>query len=73
MATCKGTCTAEALVQLKHETQTTLSYAALAKRAEFLEFAKDGAFVKVKWTQLEEAMYGEPIYKRIQRHRSARR
>ncbi len=67
-----GSCSAETLVRLKHETQTTLSYAALAKRAEFLEFANEGAFAKVKWTKLAERMYGEPVYRRIRRYRQTR-
>jgi Zn-dependent peptidase ImmA (M78 family) len=35
-------CTAEILVRLKRSTQTTLSYAGLAKRAEFLGLAPTG-------------------------------
>jgi hypothetical protein len=38
MGVPQGQCAPEMLVRLKHETQTTLSYAALAKRAEFLTF-----------------------------------
>lgn len=65
----KGECTAEVLVRLKHETQTTLSYAGLVKRAEFLGFASPGSLAKVKWKQVEKQIYGEPVYKQIQRHR----
>ena len=68
MGVGKGACTAENLVELKYQTETTPSYATLAKRAEFFEFAGEGAFAKVKWTKLAEAMYGEPIYKRIRRY-----
>src|SRR6266852_2433820 len=35
-----GSCTPQDLVALKRETKTTLSYAGLAKRAEFLGFAQ---------------------------------
>jgi Zn-dependent peptidase ImmA (M78 family) len=64
-----GACRPEDLVRLKVETQTTLSYAGLAKRSEFLGFAVRGSLAKVKWKTLEEQMYGEPAYKRILRHR----
>ena len=63
-------CTPEMLVRLKHDTQTTMSYTALAKRAEFLRYAACGALSKIRWKKLEESIYGEPVYKRIQRYRS---
>jgi Zn-dependent peptidase ImmA (M78 family) len=44
-----GTCTPEILVRLKHEIQTTLSYAGLAKRSEFMGFAQPGSLAGVKW------------------------
>lgn len=62
-------CTPEVLVRLKHETETTLSYAGLAKRAEFLNFAPAGSLAKVQWKKLEEQIYGEPLYKRLLRYR----
>lgn len=69
----EGECTPEVLIRLKHETQTTLSYAGLAKRAEFLKFAPHDSLAGVKWKKLEEELYGEPIYKRVQRRRNASR
>jgi Zn-dependent peptidase ImmA (M78 family) len=54
-------CTAEHLVHLKHETRTTLSYQGMAKRAEFMKLAPSGCFAKVKFTKLEEQMYGKPF------------
>jgi Zn-dependent peptidase ImmA (M78 family) len=42
-------CTPEVIVRLKHETQTTLSYAGLAKRAEFLNFAAGGSHPGKSW------------------------
>lgn len=69
MGISKGKCAPEILVRLKHETSTTLSYAGLAKRAVFLNFAHDGAFTNVKWKKLEEQIYGVPIYKRIRPQR----
>jgi hypothetical protein len=65
----KGACTAEAIVRLKHETKTTLSYAGLVKRAEFLGFARPGVLPKAGWKSLEVKLYGEPLYKQLQRLR----
>ena len=67
-----GQCKPETIVQLKRESRTTLSYAGLVKRAEFLGFAEDGALDGVKWTKLEEEIYGIPIYKRIRAWRANR-
>jgi Zn-dependent peptidase ImmA (M78 family) len=60
-----GHCKEGDLVRLKHETQTTLSYMGLAKRAVFLGFAARGSFDKVQWTKIEEQIYGVPIYKKL--------
>jgi len=64
-------CTPKVLVRLKHETRTTLSYAGLAKRAEFMGFAAEGSLDKVKWKKIEEEIYGEPLYKWLLRRRGA--
>jgi hypothetical protein len=69
MGVAEGGCTAEALVWLKRETATTLSYAGLAKRAEFLGYARAGSLAKVRWKKLEEELFGEPLYKKLLRHR----
>ena len=66
-----GGCTPEALVRLKHETRTTLSYAGLAKRAVILRLAPAESFRKVAWKKLEEEIFGEPLYKRLLRRRRA--
>ena len=58
-----GSCTATHIVELKNKTQTTLSYAGLAKRAEFFGFANSKAFTQIKWKKLEEELYGIPFYK----------
>ncbi len=58
-----GQCTPEVLVRLKHETRTTLSYAGLAKRAEFMRLASPGSLAGVRWKKLEEQIYGLPFYK----------
>jgi Zn-dependent peptidase ImmA (M78 family) len=65
----KGHCTPENIVRLKRETRTTLSYAGLAKRAVFLGYAAPDSLGKIQWKKLEEQIYGEPLYKQIQRHR----
>jgi hypothetical protein len=52
-------------VALKSETQTTLSYQGLAKRAEFLGYCEAGLLKKVAWKKLEESIYGVPLYKRL--------
>jgi Zn-dependent peptidase ImmA (M78 family) len=62
-------CTPEVLVRLKHETRTTLSYAGLAKRAEFMGFAVEGSLDRVKWKRIEEEIYGEPLHKWLLRRR----
>lgn len=68
----KGHCVAENLVHVKRQTRTTLSYAGLAKYAVRLGFAPQSAVDGVKWKKLEEELFGEPDYKRIQRYRKAR-
>jgi Zn-dependent peptidase ImmA (M78 family) len=69
MGVQRGTCTPEILVRLKHETQTTLSYAGLAKRSEFMGFSQPGSLARVKWKKLEEQIYGPPIYSFYRRRR----
>lgn len=71
MGVSMGKCPPEVLISLKRKTKTTLSYAGIAKRAEFLGFAPHGSLAKIKWKKLEEEMYGEPVYKRILRYRMA--
>ncbi len=68
-----GCCTAKNIVTLKRHSQTTLSFTSLAKRAKFLGYASEDAFEKVQWKKLEEEMYGEPVYKRIQRYQRAKK
>ncbi|HEV8072402.1 MAG TPA: ImmA/IrrE family metallo-endopeptidase [Planctomycetaceae bacterium] len=65
----KGRCSAEALVRLKHDTRTTLSYAGLSKRAAFHGLAPARSFDGIQWKKLEEQIYGEPLYKRLLRRR----
>ena len=64
-----GACTPEAIVRLKHDTRTTLSYSGLAKRAMFFGLAPAGSLDKIRWKKLEEQIYGEPRYKMLLRRR----
>ena len=65
-------CEPETIVHLKRDTKTTLSYSGLVKRAEFLGFIDLGAFARIKWKNLEEEIYGVPIYKKRRLRRKAR-
>jgi len=67
----RGHVQSRAVINLKRETRTTMSYAALVKRLEFLGFIDPGMFAKIRWKKLEEEIYGEPLYKRLQRRRAA--
>lgn len=60
----KKLCQPQDLVRLKRDTQTTLSYAGLVKKAEFLGYIPKGAFKGIQWKKLEESLYGLPFYKR---------
>jgi len=60
------------IVDLKRESRTTLSYAGMAKRATFLGYADAESLKGIQWKKLEESIYGEPAYKRIQRYRRTR-
>jgi len=73
MGITRGACTSRDLVVLKHQTSTSLSYASLAKRAERTGYAPQNSLLKIGWKKLEESIYGEPDYKRIQRYRKTRK
>ena len=72
LGVAQGALKPEDLVRLKVQTRTTLSYAGLAKRAEFFHYCPAGSLAKIRWKKLEEQMYGEPLYKQIQRRRAQR-
>jgi hypothetical protein len=55
-----GRCSAEDIVRLKHDTETTLSYSSLAKRAGIMRFAPPCSLARIRWTALAEKMFGEP-------------
>jgi Zn-dependent peptidase ImmA (M78 family) len=67
-----GQCTPELIIKVKQHTRTTMSYTALAKRAEFLGYAPRQSLASVHWKTLEEHVLGEPIYKRVLRARRRR-
>ena len=50
-----------AIIDLKRETGTTLSYAGLSKRGERLGYAATGSLIQTKWKKLEESYYGKPF------------
>lgn len=54
----KGTCDAKALVRVKHQVGTTLSYAGLVKRAERLGFVSPGKLARTPWKKLERELLG---------------
>jgi hypothetical protein len=66
----RGECDAAAIVRLKHETRTTLSYTSLAKRAMLFGYAPKGSLERISWRAVEEQLFGEPVYKRILRRRT---
>lgn len=68
-----GKCLAKDIVKLKHESRTTLSFTALAKKAEFLRFAPKQSLQGISWKKLAESIYGEPAYKRIARYRKLKK
>lgn len=59
----KSDITAEDVVRFKRAVNAPVSYMFLRKRFEFFELVPKGKFAKVKFTVLEERMFGPPIYK----------
>ena len=58
-----GACSAEDLVRFKLKRFAPVSYTFILKRFEWFGFCERGAYDDVKFTKLEEKMYGPPIYK----------
>ena len=56
-----GCCTPELIVRLKHDTKTTLHYAGMVKRFDFLGFAAARDFAKTRWRVIEERLFGPPF------------
>ena len=55
--------TPEDIVKFKRAMPAQVSYQFLRKRFEFLNLAPRGKYAKVKFTVLEETMFGLPVYK----------
>lgn len=68
----RGSCTPEDICRLKVDNKIPMSYQSICKRFYFLGIASWGQFDKIKFTKVQEGIYGEPLYKRIQRYRKAR-
>lgn len=59
----KLACSPEDVVRLKRSCNACVSYTFLQKRLSRLGYFVEGAFAKIKFKNLEESMYGKPIYK----------
>jgi Zn-dependent peptidase ImmA (M78 family) len=59
----RTTCSPEDVVRLKRSCNACVSYTFLRKRLVRLGYAEEAALATVKFTILEESMYGKPIYK----------
>jgi Zn-dependent peptidase ImmA (M78 family) len=56
-------CSAEDVVRLKRSCNACVSYTFLRKRLVRLGYAEEAALAAVKFMNLEESMFGKPIYK----------
>jgi hypothetical protein len=59
----RRSCSAEDVVRLKRSCNACVSYTFLRKRLVRLGYAEEAALAAVKFTNLEESMFGKPIYK----------
>jgi Zn-dependent peptidase ImmA (M78 family) len=64
----------EDIVRFKRAMPATVSYQFLRKRFEFLNLVPRGKYAKIKFTLLEEQMFGPPLYKQawFREHRARR-
>lgn len=62
-------CKAEDVCRLKEEYEIPLSYQSICKRLYILKVVQWGNFDGIKFTKVHESLYGEPVYKRVQRYR----
>jgi hypothetical protein len=53
----------EDVVRLKRSCNACVSYTFLRKRLVRLGYAEEAVLARVKFTNLEESMFGKPIYK----------
>jgi hypothetical protein len=70
-----GKCSPEDVVRLKRECGACVSYQFLRKRLVRLGFAPTHAFDRIQFQNLEEQIYGLPIYKQdwFKKRRALRR
>jgi hypothetical protein len=66
-------CSPEDVVKLKRSCNACVSYTFLRKRLVRLGYAEEATFAKVKFTKLEESMFGSPYISRIGSVLGARR
>lgn len=59
----RGKVTPEDVVEIKRVCGAQVSYKFLQKRLEWFQFIEPGEFAKVKFQNLEETIYGVPIYR----------
>jgi Zn-dependent peptidase ImmA (M78 family) len=59
----RGKVTADDVVEIKRACGAQVSYKFLQKRLEWFQFIESGEFAKVKFQNLEETIYGLPIYR----------
>jgi len=59
----KMLCSAEDVVRLKRSCKACVSYTFLRKRLVRLGYVEEATLAKVKFTNLEESMFGIPLYK----------
>jgi Zn-dependent peptidase ImmA (M78 family) len=59
----RGKVTPEGVVEIKRGCAAQVSYKFLQKRLEWFQFIEPGEFAKVKFQNLEETIYGVPIYR----------
>jgi hypothetical protein len=59
----KMLCSAEDVVRLKRSCKACVSYTFLRKRLVRLGYVEEATLAKVKFKNLEESMFGMPIYK----------
>jgi len=59
----KENCSPESVVAVKRACGAVVSYTFLVKRFEWYDLIPVGAYSKIKFTKLEESIYGPPFYK----------
>lgn len=67
-----GHCSPADVVRVKRGCPAKVSYQFIVKRLEWLGHVDRGEYSKTQWVKLEESIYGQPLYKRIQARRRAR-